>query len=111
MAFATAVAGISMPLQLIRPSSVTPNPFSRRKRTTRLWDGESAKSWMISDHILTTGKYAYKYTAMRFRSHQWYGIAAASALMRSGSASRAGIGQNHPHKEDPVQILTQVFIR
>ena len=52
--FAMAVAGISIPLQLILPSSVTPNPFSSRNRATRLWAGESANSWMISDHILTT---------------------------------------------------------
>jgi hypothetical protein len=64
MAFATAVAGTSIPLQLIRPSSVTPKPFSSKNRTTRLCEGESENSWMMSDHILTTGYDVYKYTAM-----------------------------------------------
>ena len=56
IAFATAVAGISMPLQQIFPSALTPKPFSRRNRTTRPCDGESANSWMISDHIQAPGK-------------------------------------------------------
>ncbi len=56
IAFAMAVAGISMPLLQIFPSVLTPNPFSRRNRTTRPCDGESANSWMISDHIHAPGK-------------------------------------------------------
>ena len=45
------VAGISMPFTTTLPSSFTPKPFSRRNFATLAWAGESAKSFMIRDHM------------------------------------------------------------
>ena len=47
-----AEAVISISFTTTFPSREIPNPFSKRKRTTFCWDGESAKSSRIRCHII-----------------------------------------------------------